>query len=57
MIRVYQCKEPCCLISPPSKRFWYAEYQGVVVAQETSRLAALTKAAEHVMSLPQEVTA
>lgn len=57
MIRIYQCKEPCCLISPPSKRFWYAEYQGVVVAQETSRLAALRSAAEYVMALPQEVTA
>lgn len=57
MIRVYQCKEPCCLISPPSKRFWYASYNGAVVAQETSRLAALAKAAEYVMALPQEVTA
>lgn len=57
MIRIYQCKEPCCLIQPPSKRFWYASYNGEVVAQETTRLAALSKAAEHVMGLPQEVTA
>lgn len=57
MIRVYQCKEPCCMIQPPSKRFWYAEYQGVVVAQETSRMAALQSAAAYVMALPQEVTA
>jgi hypothetical protein len=57
MIRIYQCKEPCCLISPPSKRFWKAEYQGVVVATETSRMAAFAAAAEYVMSLPQEVTA
>lgn len=57
MIRVYQCKEPCCMIQPPSKRFWKAEFGGVVVAQETSRMAAFTKASDHVMSLPQEVTA
>lgn len=57
MIRIYQCKEPCCLISPPSKRFWYAEYCGEVVAQETSRMAALQSAADHIMGLPQEVTA
>lgn len=57
MIRIYQCKEPCCLISPPSRRFWYASFNGVVVAQETSRIAALQSAAEHVRALPQEVTA
>ena len=57
MIRIYQCKEPCCLIQPPSKRFWKAEFNGVLVATETSRMAALQAAAEHVMSLPQEVTA
>jgi hypothetical protein len=57
MIRIYQCKEPCCMIQPPAKRFWKAEFNGVVVAQETSRLAAFTSAAEYVMSLPQEVTA
>lgn len=56
MIRIYQCKEPCCLISPPSKRFWKADYNGVVVATETSRMAALVTAADHVMALPQEVT-
>lgn len=29
MIRVYQCKEACCLASPPSRRFWFAELAGV----------------------------
>lgn len=57
MIRIYQCKEPCCLIQPPAKRFWKGEYLGVVVATETTRMAAFTSAAEYVMSLPQEVTA
>jgi hypothetical protein len=58
MIRIYQCDEPCCTIQPHSKRFWYASYNGAVVAQETSRLAALAKAAEYVMeNVPQEVTA
>lgn len=57
MIRIYQCKELCCLISPPSKRFWHAEYNGVKVATETSRMAALQSGAEYVMSIPLEVTA
>jgi len=57
MIRIYQCKKRCCLTSPPSKRFWKAEFNGVVVATETSRMAAFTTSAEYVMSLPQEVTA
>lgn len=56
MIRVYQCKDACCMIQPPSKRFWKAEYNGTVFT-ETSRLAAFAKATEHVMDLPQEVTA
>jgi len=57
MIRIYQCDEPCCAIQPHSKRFWCAEWRGVKIAQETSRLAALASAAEYVMGLPQEVTA
>ncbi|MDP9184158.1 MAG: hypothetical protein M3O29_00635 [Actinomycetota bacterium] len=57
MIRIYQCKDDCCVVQVPSKRFWCAEYQGVVVAQETTRMAALMSAADYIMSLPQEVTA
>ena len=57
MIRIYQCDEPCCRIQPHSKRFWCAEYQGVKVATETTRMAALQAGAEYVMALPQEVTA
>lgn len=58
MIRIYQCKEPCCLVQPPSKRFWHAEYNGVKVATETSRLAALQSGAQYVMeNVPLEVTA
>jgi hypothetical protein len=57
MIRIYQCDEPCCTIQPHSKRFWCAEYQGVKIATETTRMAALQAGAEYVMSLPQEVTA
>lgn len=57
MIRIYQCKEACCLTSPPSRRFWLAEFNGEVVAQETTRLEALKSASDHIMSLPQEVTA
>jgi len=57
MIRIYQCKDDCCAVQVPSKRFWCAEYQGEVVAQETTRMAALMSAAEHVMALPLEVTA
>jgi hypothetical protein len=57
MIRIYQCKKRCCLSFPPSKRFWKAEFNGTLVATETSRMAALQAAAEHVMSIPLEVTA
>jgi len=57
MIKVYQCKEPCCMVQPPAKRFWKAEFNGVLVATETTRLAAFVKASDYVMALPQEVTA
>lgn len=23
MIRIYQCKQDCCLVRVPAKRFWY----------------------------------
>lgn len=57
MIRIYQCKDDCCLVQVPSRRFWCAEYRGEVVATESSRMAALQSAADHIMALPQEVTA
>ena len=57
MIKVYQCKEPCCMVQPPAKRFWKAEYCGVLLFTATTRMGAFTQAAEYVMSLPQEVTA
>ena len=57
MIKVYQCKDDCCLVQVPSRRFWCAEYNGKVVATESSRLGALKSAADHIMALPQEVTA
>lgn len=28
-IRVFQCKDDCCLVRVPSKRFWYVETAGV----------------------------
>lgn len=58
MIRVYQCKDDCCIVREPSKRFWYGSYFGTVVATETSRLAALESAVDYVRTfIPQEVTA
>jgi len=57
MIRIYQCKDDCCLVQVPSRRFWCAKYRGEVVATESSRLEALKSAAEYIMGLPQEVTA
>jgi hypothetical protein len=57
MIRIYQCKDDCCLVQVPSKRFWLAEYDGACVAAETSQMAALKSATDWVMALPQEVTA
>lgn len=57
MIRIYQCKDDCCLVQVPSRRFWLAEFNGALVATERSRLEALKSAADHVMALPLEVTA
>lgn len=28
-IRVYQCKDDCCLVRVPAKRFWFVEFAGV----------------------------
>ena len=57
MIKVYQCKDACCMIQPPAKRFWKAEVHGALVFTDTTRMGAFKAAAEYVMSLPQEVTA
>jgi len=57
VIRVYQCKDACCMIQPPAKRFWKADYNGVCITAATTQMGALQSAAAIVMSLPQEVTA
>lgn len=31
MIQVRQCKEPCCLIQTPSKRFWQVKVPGQTI--------------------------
>ena len=28
MIRIHQCKDDCCIVRVPSKRFWYVDSPG-----------------------------
>ncbi|MDQ5860639.1 MAG: hypothetical protein M3536_00040 [Actinomycetota bacterium] len=55
-IRVYQCKQDCCLVRVPSKRFWYVR---TPTGRETfsSFLSAAFFAFAVAGALPQEVTA
>lgn len=56
MIKVYQCKKPCCTVREPSKRFWYVR---TPKGRETfSRFReAIYYAGFEADRLPQEVTA
>jgi hypothetical protein len=55
-IHVYQCKDDCCLVQVPSKRFWYVR---TPKGQETwsSFASAMAYAGYEAALLPQEVTA
>jgi hypothetical protein len=55
-IRVFQCKQDCCLVSVPSKRFWYVRTPSTLETH-TSFRAAINDAACLAKGLPQEVTA
>lgn len=55
-IKVYQCKEICCMIRRPSKRFWIVETPDGAEVFTRFRDAAFY-AAHEATTLPQEVTA
>ena len=56
VIRVFQCKDDCCLVRVPSKRFWYVKTPSTT-ATWTTFTDAIRDAAEFARSIPQEVTA
>lgn len=56
-IRVYQCKDDCCTVQTPSRRFWYVDAPHALRDSATSFPAAVERAAELHQTLPQEVTA
>ncbi len=56
MIRVYQCKDDCCVVRVPSKRFWYVRTASTV-ATWTSFADAIRDAAELARVVPLEVSA
>jgi len=57
-IKVYQCKDDCCTVRVPSRRFWYASVPGR--EKPTTHLSfrdAIFDAQNMALSLPLEVTA
>jgi len=56
MIRVYQCKQDCCIVREPSKRFWYVRTPSTLETHASFR-DAINDAAGLAKGLPQEVTA
>jgi hypothetical protein len=56
-IHVYQCKDDCCLVQVPSRRFWYIDAPHVLRDSAGSFKAAAERAEELRETLPQEVTA
>jgi len=55
-IRVYQCKDDCCVVQVPAKRFWFVRTPSTL-STWTTFADATRHAAELSHSLPQEVTA
>ena len=57
-IKVYQCKNKCCTVRPPSRRFWYAAIPGrEAPTTHLSFRDAIYDAQNMALSLPLEVTA
>jgi hypothetical protein len=56
MIRVFQCKQDCCVVREPSKRFWYVRTPSTLKTW-TCFEDAINDADELRQTLPQEVTA
>jgi hypothetical protein len=55
-VRVFQCKQDCCLVRVPSKRFWFVKTPSTT-ATWTSFEDAIRDAVEFARSIPHEVTA
>lgn len=55
-IRVYQCKQDCCIVRVPNRRFWYVRTPRGRETFDNFRDAAFYAAWE-ALHLPQEVTA
>lgn len=55
-IRVFQCKQDCCVVRVPSKRFWYVRTPSTLNTW-TTWAGAMNDAAYLAAALPQEVTA
>lgn len=48
MIQIHQCKQDCCIVREPSKRFWYIkDAEGTIIGQETKLEAALAVAGNY----------
>lgn len=56
MIRVFQCKQDCCIVREPSKRFWYVRTPSTLKTW-TNFHDAITDAEHLAHTTPQEVTA
>ena len=57
MIRVFQCKQDCCIVQVPSKRFWYVGFYDCEKDTVTSFAAAMEAADKLRNTIPMEVTA
>ena len=56
-IHVYQCKDDCCLVQVPSRRFWMIEDALGDKTTYSSFREAIALAQQIALHLPQEVTA
>ena len=56
-IRVFQCKDDCCLVQVPSRRFWMIEDALGSKTTYSSFRSAIEIGQQIALHLPQEVTA
>lgn len=56
MIRVFQCKQDCCTVRVPSKRFWYVRTPSTLKTW-TNFADAITDAGHLAQHIPMEATA
>lgn len=56
-IRVYQCKQDCCVVRVPSKRFWYIEWSDLCGKEQATSFRAAIEVADIIRrKIPQEQT-